>query len=234
MQQTKKPTRCLNKVFAVLNVILIAETMVSCIFYSILGGINLKGLTSLGFALVGAVNLIYAVKARVLKLRFSILMTIGLFICMIADIVLNFEFIIGALIFALGHIFYFASYCSLVKFKIKDLIPTAVIFTASAAVILAVPIFDFGSTLMESICILYALVISCMLGKAISNLIRNRNNVNTIISLGSVLFFFSDLMLLFHVFAGASEITDILCLFSYYPAQCLLAHSVYRLTKKEI
>ena len=44
--------------------------------------------------------------------------------------------------------------------------------------------------------------------------------------IGSFLFFFSDLMLLFNEFAGAPFITDILCLYTYYPAQILLAYSI--------
>ena len=62
---------------------------------------------------------------------------------------------------------------------------------------------------MEVVCVFYALIISFMLGKAVSNIIRERNILNLLIVIGSFLFFFSDLMLLFDVFANVSIIFDI-------------------------
>lgn len=44
--------------------------------------------------------------------------------------------------------------------------------------------------------------------------------------LGSLLFFLSDLMLLFNVFGDVSRIFDIMCLVFYYPAEVLLAISI--------
>ena len=119
------------------------------------------------------------------------------------------------------------------EFKARDLILSILIFAVSAMIITLVPIFDFGSALMEGICMLYALVISFMVGKACSNLLRKRNAVTAIAVVGSVLFYFSDLMLVFNVFADASKITDTLCLFSYFPAQCLLAHSIFQFSKNK-
>lgn len=218
----------MKKTTAILNAILIAATLISDICYYQFGGLLLKGITSFGFVLIAAVNLIYAIRAKADAAKFPVVMTVGLVLCMVADIVLNISFIPGALIFAAGHVFYFISYCRLAKFKATDTIPSVIIFAASAALITLVPIFDFGSMLMEIICLGYALVISLMVGKAVSNLIGERNKVNAILAAGSVMFYFSDLMLLFNVFAGAPKITDTLCLFTYYPAQCLLAYSIFQ------
>ena len=44
---------------------------------------------------------------------------------------------------------------------------------------------------------------------------------------GSVLFWFSDLMLLIDMFGTPSRMTWILCSYSYWPAQNLLAHALY-------
>lgn len=223
----------MKKTFTILNAVLIAATLISSICYYQFGGIERKGLTAFGFVLVGAVNLIYAIKSKVGNLRFPLLMAMGLLFSMIGDVVLNLSFIPGALIFAVGHIFYFAAYCNLMEFKARDLIPSILIFAVSAMIITLVPIFDFGSALMEGICILYALVISFMVGKACSNLLRKRNAVTAIAVVGSILFYFSDLMLVFNVFADAPKITDTLCLFSYFPAQCLLAHSIFQFSKNK-
>ena len=52
------------------------------------------------------------------------------------------------------------------------------------------------------------------------------NAKRKMIMLGSLMFFLSDLMLLFNVFADVSRVFDILCLVLYYPAEILLAISI--------
>ena len=47
------------------------------------------------------------------------------------------------------------------------------------------------------------------------------------VALGSVLFFFSDVMLVLSWFAGAGRWADVWCLCTYFPGQGLLAHAVY-------
>ena len=101
----------------------------------------------------------------------------------------------GAIIFALGHVFYFFAYSQLVKFEWKDLIYGACILVPSVLVITLVPLFDFGGIVMQLVCIIYAVIISMMVGKAISNYIKVKSNINLFILVGSILFFISDLML---------------------------------------
>ena len=145
---------------------------------------------------------------------------------MAGDIVLNLHFMAGAIVFAVGHVFYIVAYSLLNKIHWKDLIPSALIFIPSVLVITLLPIFDFGGVVMELVCVFYALIISCMVGKAVANLIKERSLFNLIIMIGSCLFFFSDLMLLLDVFAGLGSVVGILCLATYYPAQILLALSL--------
>lgn len=108
-----------------------------------------------------------------------------------------------------------------------------IVFGVSILIIECVPIFDFGSALMEGICIGYAFVISCMVGKTFANLLRERNTVTVLLVIGSCLFYFSDLMLVLCAFGGGPKITDTLCIYTYIPAQCLLAHSVFHFVNKE-
>jgi len=54
-----------------------------------------------------------------------------------------------------------------------------------------------------------------------------------IMAAGSVLFYFSDLMLAFDMFGGAPPIAGTLCLATYYPGQCVLGYSVYRYVIQE-
>ena len=152
---------------------------------------------------------------------------------MCGDIVLEVEFIVGAVLFAIGHIFYFVAYCFLQKFKWIDLFYGAAIFVPAVIFIVAIPIFDFGGVLMEIVCIVYAIIISCMVGKAISNLVEKKNLQNILIVVGSILFFFSDLMLLLNIFASLPNAVSVLCLATYYPAEILLAFSIFIHKPKE-
>lgn len=229
----------MKKLFWALNAIIICLILVGDVCYTIFGSLWLKGLTSGLFVLLGVVNLIYLCKQKSSFVKFGVIMLVGLVLSMIADIVLNLGtlgFMIGAGIFAVGHVFYFFAYGVLKRFKWTDLIASAIIFLPSCLVICLVPIFDFGGILMQIICVVYALIISLMFGKAIANLIRERSLHNLLIVVGSFLFFFSDLMLLFANFATVSIVFDILCLATYYPAQCILANSILlaeEITKKD-
>ncbi len=212
--------------FLILNIILSLLIIVGDVCYIEIGQLWIKGVTSAGFVLLGAVNLTYLILLKSDKIKFAIIMLIGLVFAMLGDIVLNIHFISGAILFAIGHVFYFLAYCNLFAFKWIDLIYGAIIFIPSVLFITLAPIFDFGGVLMEIVCVVYAIIISCMVGKSISNVVKERNPLTIILLVGSIMFFFSDLMLLLNVFGDLGKITDILCLATYYPAQILLAFSL--------
>jgi len=216
----------MKKTINILNICLILAILAGDVCYIIFGGLWLKSITSAGFVLLGAVNLIYALKNKNNNKPFLFVMLFGLIFGMAGDIVLNLHFMAGAIVFAVGHVFYIVAYSLLNKIHWKDLIPSALIFIPSVLVITLLPIFDFGGVVMELVCVFYALIISCMVGKAVANLIKERSLFNLIIMIGSCLFFFSDLMLLLDVFAGLGSVVGILCLATYYPAQILLALSL--------
>lgn len=221
----------MKKLFTIFNFVFLALIVAGDICYTIFGGLWLKSLTSLMFVMLGGINLFYAIKNKTKYQKFSIWLFVGLVFAMAGDIVLNLYFIGGAILFAIGHVFFFVSYCFVQEFKWTDLIYTAIIFVPSLMVLLFVPILNYGGILMQIVCIAYALIISLMLGKAIANFVREKNMFTLIILVGCALFFFSDLMLLFDVFAGA-KVAGILCLATYYPAEFLLAHSIFTGTNK--
>ena len=216
----------MKKSYLILNIVLICLIVALDVCYATLGGLWLKALASLSFVALGAVNLFIMLKEKYEQKHFAIIMLVGLVFAMAGDIVLNIFFIGGAALFAVGHVFYFVSYCKLVTFKAKDLLWGALIFVPSVLFITLAPIFDFGGLLMELVCVVYAIIISLMVGKSISNLVQEKNLLNILLVVGSCLFFFSDLMLLLNVFADLPLIFDILCLATYYPAQAILAHSI--------
>lgn len=212
--------------FLISNLLLFLAIWIGDVFYIVFNDLWIKALASAGFVLLGLINLIYALKNKTNEKQFSIIMFIGLIFGMLGDIFLNIEFIAGAILFAVGHILYFIAYCYLEKFNYKDIIAGLVIFIPSMLFILLAPIFDFGGSVMKILCVVYALFISCMLGKALVNLVKERSLLNIFLVVGSALFFFSDLMLLLDVFANLFGLAPVLCLITYYPAQSLLAFSL--------
>ena len=212
--------------FNILNVLLIIAVLIGDFFYIKHGQLWVKSITSAGFVAIGAVNLIYAIKHKTTHLKFCIIMMVGLFFAMLGDILLNINFIAGAVLFAVGHMFYFVAYCFLLKFKWTDLIPSVILFTVATLFMTLAPIFDFDGEMYKILCIVYALIISCMMGKAVSNFIRENSILNLVIMVGSILFVISDVMLLINVFAHLGSIFNVLCLATYYPAECFLAYSL--------
>ena len=223
----------LKHVFLCFNLMFILGITLGDICYISLGGLLAKSLTSAMFVLLGAINFIWLFVSKNKSFKFPLIMLVGLVFAMCGDIVLEVEFIVGAVLFAIGHIFYFVAYCFLQKFKWIDLFYGAAIFVPAVIFIVAIPIFDFGGVLMEIVCIVYAIIISCMVGKAISNLVEKKNLQNILIVVGSILFFFSDLMLLLNLFASLPNAVSVLCLATYYPAEILLAFSIFIHKPKE-
>lgn len=217
----------LKNVCIVSNIVFSILIILGDILYITFGTLLLKSTASALFVLMGLLNLIF-LKYNDLKVnKFSLFLFFGLVFAMLGDIILNLHFISGAALFAIGHIFFLISYMHLNKFGWHDILFGAVIFVPSVLFITLAPIFDFGGVLMEVVCVVYAIIISLMVGKALSNCIKLKSRLSIIILLGSMLFFISDLMLLLNVFAGLPKVIDILCLATYYPAEILLALSIF-------
>lgn len=224
----------MRKVVGILNILMIAAVCVGNYFFLTIGGLPIKALCSGIFALLGLVNLCYGFYGKEKNIRFSVAMTVGLILAMLGDIVLCFDFILGASLFAAGHICYFIAYCFLMSFIRKDWLLCGGTAVAVGAFVFFCPLFSFEEPVFRWVCLCYALIISAMLGKAVSNFLSRKNSLTAILALGSILFFFSDLMLALDWFAGMGRLTGILCMATYYPAECLLASSLYVKTSRKL
>ena len=216
----------MKKTVFLLNAVLIIFTAVMCAIYKNNYQLWLKALTASGFVAIGAVNFVHTLVLKKKK-GFPLFAFMGLALCMAGDIILFKNFILGAAVFVLGHIMYVAAYCALKKVCLTDIIVIPLTAAASLGFILFCPAFDFGGAVMTAVAAVYALVISVMLGKAISNLITERSLLHLIILLGSLMFFVSDIALAFNIFGGSPAWSNTLCLFTYFPGQCVIALSLY-------
>lgn len=223
----KKSVRNDNILLAI-NLIMISAVFVLNYFYQSNGfDFTLKCICSAGFALLGIINLVYAAVNKSGDIKFSAVMAAGLVFAMLGDVIIGVSFIFGAGIFALGHVCFVAAYCVLQKPKALDFIIGGVLFVGAGAFLIFFPLLDFDEPIFRWVCVVYALIISSMLGKAAANFIRVRNVFYALIAVGSLLFFFSDLMLVFDWFVGIWQFTSEACMGTYYPALCLLAFSIF-------
>ena len=185
-----------------------------------------KCICSASFALLGVVNLVYGLVIGAESKKFYIAMAAGLVLAFLGDVLIGYDFIVGAGTFALGHICFVIAYCFVQKMQWLDYAVSGGLFLGCLLFLLLCPLLTFEVPLFRIVCIVYALIISTMLGKAIGNFVRERTLVNGTTAFASALFFFSDLMLVFDWFIGLWSWTDHACMGTYYPALCLLAFSM--------
>ena len=198
----------IQKTFYSRNIVLLVCAFICLVCYDIFGGLWLKGVTSTWFVALGIMNLIYAKKIKLKLSRFLILIETGLFFGMCADVLLGIQFILGILFFALGHVFYLIAFYTLEKFCWRDvciIVPIAVI---SLFVVTGTPYIQIKDPFIKKLLLGYAVIIACMLGKAISNLVSEKSISRKLILIGSVMFWFSDVMLAIDMFGASSRLTD--------------------------
>ena len=211
-----------------LNILIIAAIFILNYFYQKNKFVfSLKCVCSSAFALLGLINLGFAIAVNQANLQFYILMTTALVLAMLGDVFIGKSFILGAGLFALGHVSFIIAYFFLHGFSLREVWISALIFAASAAFLIFAPCIKYSSDSFRWICVAYALIISSMLGKALANLIFEPSGVSILIATGSFLFFFSDLMLVLDWFVRKWKWTANACMGTYYPALCILAFSMY-------
>lgn len=219
----------LKKTFGIANILIFAGAMACLVFYDYHGGLWLKGVTSLWFCFLGAVNLFYARRKGCRNFRLLLLMETALTVGAAADVLLGIEFMVGVIFFALGHVVYMIAFFSMEKPHRKDLFFILPIAAIALFAVTGTPYIQVEDPFMEKMLLAYAVIISCMTGKALSNLQQCRKTSRKIIAVAGVLFLFSDLMLAVDMFGESSRLTWILCSYTYWPAQNLLAHSMFHM-----
>lgn len=216
------------------NLLFLITIILTDVMYMYINGSEyiFKTLPTITFVIGGLVNLVYVIKNKHNFDSFSLFkyfMMIGLISAALGDILLIDFFVFGVIFFALGHVLFFISFCFVIKPNWLDVAVSSCIFVPVLLLILLYKNFDFNG--LMPVIIIYALIISFMMGKTISNLIRDNNKKNLLLVIGSILFTLSDLVLLFRLFAGAPRSFSVLCVALYYPAEFFLAYSIYYVSK---
>lgn len=219
--------------FHILNIFLLVCAGVCLVCYDNFGGLWLKGVTSGWFVLLGLVNLGYAWKRKAKNLPFAVLVAAGLFLGLCADVLLGIHFIVGVSAFALGHICYLIAFFTQEKPRWRDLACIAPAALVSVYLVAGTPYIQVEDALLQKLLIGYAVIIGCMLGKAVSNW-RGRKSVSGwLIFVGSVMFWFSDVMLAFNMFGSGGHLAALACTYTYWPAQNILAYAIFHYVNEQ-
>ena len=217
-----------KKLFLALNILLMAVLLCCVYIYTnITGKLVMKGITAGCFVAMGALNFLHALLTKPRHLAFPAALLLGLILAMVGDITLGRNFIIGAGLFAAGHVLYTVAMYTHQRFARLDALMSAAIFIIAMLLLAFTPGLAFPNVAMRIVCYVYAVIISCMAGKAVSCFLRQRTLTNALLALGSLTFFFSDVMLVMSWFAGAGRWADLACCWTYFPGQGLLAHAAY-------
>ena len=187
--------------------------------------IVLKTVASLFFVLTGLCGYIKSKANR----RFTRLMLIALICSMAGDVFLALEknqgilFVLGVASFAAAHVLYSVSFCIACQVRKKDIVAAAILFAGCTA-LLCVGTFDFQG--LFPVLLGYAAVISFMTVKALSlyNCRKGQERAVWLTMAGGVLFFVSDLVLLFWLFGiGVPKEVQSVNWVLYYLAQGCIA-----------
>ena len=193
--------------------------------------VTYKIIASGSFVLMNIFNIIYSkfVFNPKYKHWFIYFLLAAQIVVFIADIILEYEFMIGAIVFACGHLVFLTSFILLERFKVRDLIFMLLFSIPAVLTVIFYPYLAAGD--MFIVLIAYAFIIGSMVGKAFSNVLSNLNRpLKWSVFLGVLMFFMSDMMLLFANFTDRNIISPetirifkYLCLFLYYPSNIVLA-----------
>jgi uncharacterized membrane protein YhhN len=222
-----------NKKLFIINIIFLICAFSCLICYDILGGLWLKGVTSGWFVMLGFLNVLYVWNHKKTRRSFVFLIELGLFFGMCADILLGVHFIFGILFFAAGHVAYLVAFFMLEKFQKKDILITLPFVVVSLYIVAGTSFIQIEDQILEKMLLGYACIIACMLGKAVSNLISEKSKYRWLILVGSIMFWFSDIVLAIDMFGESSRLTWILCSYVYWPAQNIMAHSMFYINDKK-
>lgn len=142
---------------------------------------------------------------------------------MIADVLLAVDFAKGVIFFAIGHILYLAGFYMIDGPHLLDFLLGVPISAISIFVVCGTPFINVPDPLLEKGLMVYAVIISFMAGKSVSNFAVDRTRARLMIAASSVLFLLSDVALMAYMFYSPLRLFWVLCIYMYWPAQLLLA-----------
>lgn len=138
----------------------------------------------------------------------------GLFLCAVADMVLEKHFIGGMIVFALGHVAYIVAFLYSGSLSLS----TVLIYLALLAFTFTMARVMHKKTGQQTMHLaLYGTIISLMVALAVPQ--------RPAATIGAILFIISDGFIAYRLLVRPSRLNDLMCITMYYLGQFLLAYS---------
>lgn len=205
-----------------LNIILTLVVFVGNYFYQSLDfNYPLKIFCSTVFLIQGLCNYRYMTAQKGADKKVLGWLALGILFSWGGDITINPSFAIGATVFALGHICFTMAYFRYRSVTRTDILICGGLGIFSVLFVIFFPYLVYDNPLFRYICIIYAGIIAFMVGKSVGNTIQENSRFTKLAALSSILFYFSDLMLLLEWFSTLDDGIGHVCMALYYPAMCL-------------
>ena len=115
----------------------------SCFYQYMNQTYPIKLVCSGGFMLMGIVNLIYAIKIKCANIKLMAIMAIGMIFAFGGDFAINQEFVSGAVLFALGHVFFVIAFLVYRKIEKIDIVISILWGIMAVGFIMFFPYFVF-------------------------------------------------------------------------------------------
>ena len=148
----------------------------------------------------------------------------GVFLCMVADVVIGIHFVGGMLTFLVAHLFFIAYYLTLAPFNGISLVIFIVLY-AGVVKLFWRYIPSLGSRFVPFA--VYSAVLALMFSIAFMLPWSLKNAGAVCIAVGAGLFVLSDSLLAGNTFGAVTVMKDHLVMYLYYPAVYLLAISAF-------
>ena len=165
-----------------------------------------------------------------LKDLYTINILIALVLCIIADVVICYNFTAGTLIFAAGHVFYITLF---IKTGID--IKAFLIFLIVVSAVFVVIVFYFKNYLLKfynsskKVAVMpyisYATMLIVLLSLSYAVTYINSSVVHCMLSIGATLFVMSDITLIINMLVKTNKTREIISISLYYIGQFIIACS---------
>lgn len=215
----------MKKLLIVLNIFFPVLALTCATFYSINGEMWLKWMSGLGFVLQGIINFIFLIRFRPDKKLYGILMLAGLILSYFASMLIHYYIVWTMILFALVSILLYLSNSLIICVKPVDFVYGICIAIPMMFLMIFSGIFGFVTVWVEVFVILYVVLISLVLGKTISNIVRERNVITSIQFVSTLLFYAANFIMLCNAFSKVSHFIMIV-----FTGLFVISHFMYSYT----
>jgi len=151
----------------------------------------------------------------------------AIMVAFVGDIVISFHFILGTVVFAIGHIFYYGAYLKLKKSTLRDFVISFCLFLIAGYILLFASFIKIDVP-SRIIFLIYGAIISIMTGKAIGLYLSEKNKRTMVLAIGSVMFYLSDAITLTCTFSeNHAHIFTVLGFGLYLSCQFFFAQTLF-------